>query len=132
MKCATSTLTVAVLGATLLAASTPGPATAAPERAAGYSTYVACSHSKKAPPSHSCGKAEKKAAFFVSENADVLYDICLKVPDSDRKLCARAQEAKQGKKYRNTITSDEPGKHTVTWFVDDQLVGSFSFRVRAN
>ena len=117
--------------AALLAASTSGPVTAAPERAAGYTTYVACSHKKSAPPSHSCAKEARKAAFFVSEDADVVYDICLKVPGSDRKLCARGQAAEQGKKYRNTITSQKLGKHTVTWYVDGQKVDSFSFRVRA-
>jgi len=119
----------------LVAAATvvrPGIALGSPERAAGYTGYVACSNSKTAPASHSCGKNEKKAAFFVSENADVRYDVCLKVPGPDDKLCARDQQAKKGKKIRNIITSEKPGKHTVTWYVDDKLVDSFTFRVRAD
>ena len=64
---------VGVAGAGTAAAATP-------ERAAGYTAYVACSNSKEAAPSHSCGRSAKKAAFFVSKNADVLYDVCLEGP----------------------------------------------------
>ena len=47
-----------------------------------------------------------------------------------KNLCAPKQEAKQGTLYVNKITSNIPGKHKVTWFVEGKRVGSFVFNVQ--
>ena len=116
----------------LLAASVPASVGAAPgtsARAAAYKHYVACGISRNATPSHVCPKGSKKGAFFRSNNADVVYSVCVKFP-SGKNLCAQAQEAEQGTLYVNKITSTIPGKHSVTWFVKGQKVGSFVFTVK--
>jgi hypothetical protein len=98
--------------------------------ASAYETYVACSTKKSAPASHSCGKNQPKTAFFKSKDADVTYKVCVKFPGRPEPLCAVDQPAKQGEKYRNSITSTKAGKHKVTWYVDGEKVGRFVFEVR--
>jgi hypothetical protein len=95
----------------------------------GYDAYVACGVSKHAPAAHSCGTDSKKAAFFLSTDADVSYTVCVKFPNRDEPLCAPSQQAKRGHLYRNRITSTITGRHRVTWLVDGHQVGSFRFRV---
>jgi len=107
----------------LLASAVPASADAA-----AYKHYVGCGISRNATPSHECPAGSKKGAFFKSVQADVNYSVCVRFP-SGKNLCAQAQEAKQGTLYVNKITSTIPGRHTVTWFVKGQKVGSFSFRV---
>jgi len=118
-------LAAVALGAGLLAAAAPASA-----QAAAYDHYVACGLSKNAKPSHVCQKGRKKGAFFKSNNADVFYSVCVKFPDK-KNLCKPRQEAVRGTLYVNKITSNIPGKHRVTWFVDGRRVGSFTFVVPA-
>jgi hypothetical protein len=117
------TLVAVLLGAALLVAASPASAEAAP-----YKHYVACGVSQNAKPSHSCPKASKKGAFFQSLGADVFYTVCVRFP-TGRNLCAPRQEAAQGTLYVNKITSNIPGKHKVSWFVEGKRVGLFFFDV---
>lgn len=112
-----------VLAVALLASAAPASA-----KAAAYRHYVACGLSQNAKPSHLCQKPRKKGAFFRSNRADVFYTVCVKFP-TRKNLCAPKQEAKQGTLYVNRITSNIPGRHRVTWFVQGQRVGSYVFRV---
>lgn len=119
------TLTAVLLGIALLVSAAPASA-----EAAAYKHYVACGVSQKAKPSHSCPKPSKKGAFFKSLKGDVFYTVCVRFP-TGRNLCAPRQEAAQGTLYVNKITSNIPGKHRVTWFVESKRVGIFFFNVPA-
>jgi ABC-type sugar transport system substrate-binding protein len=119
------TLTAVVLGLALLASAAPASA-----GAAAYKHYVACGLSQKAKPSHVCQKPRKKGAFFQSNRADVFYTVCVKFP-TKKNLCAPKQEAVKGTLYVNKITSNIPGEHRVTWFVQGKRVGVFNFFVPA-
>jgi hypothetical protein len=113
----------ALVAVGLAISSAPASGAAAP-----YSHYVACGISQNAKPAHVCQKKRKKGAFFRSNNATVFYTVCVKFP-TKKNLCAPRQEAVQGTLYVNKITSNIPGKHTVSWFVEGKKVGSFSFTV---
>ena len=117
------TLIATVATVTALLAMAPGSASAA-----AYSHYVACGVSQNAKRAHVCQKARKKGAFFRSNNATVFYTVCVKFP-TKKNLCAEKQEAVQGTLYVNKITSNIPGKHVVSWFVQGKKVGSFAFNV---
>jgi hypothetical protein len=116
------------LAAVLVTAALLGSAAPASAKGAAYSHYVACGISQHAKPSHSCPKGSKKGAFFRSNVADVVYTVCVKFPNRSSK-CARGQAAEKGTLYVNKITSNIPGKHRVTWFVEGKRVGIFSFVV---
>ncbi|HEY6550327.1 MAG TPA: hypothetical protein VIY71_03900 [Solirubrobacterales bacterium] len=117
------TLTAVLLGSALLVC-----AAAATAGAAAYKHYVACGVSQNAKPAHKCPKKSKKGAFFKSLNGDVNYSVCVKFP-TGKNICAKAQPATQGTLYVNKITSNIPGKHRVTWFVEGKRVGSFVFNI---
>lgn len=117
------TLAAVLLGAALLASVAPASA-----GAAAYKHYVACGVSENAKPAHKCSKKSKKGAFFKSLKGDVNYSVCVKFP-TGKNICAKAQPAKQGTLYVNTITSNIPGKHRVTWFVEGKRIGISVFTV---
>jgi hypothetical protein len=117
------TLMATGLGIAVLAGAAPVTA-----QGAAYKHYVACGLSQKAKPSHLCQKPRKKGAFFRSNNADVFYTVCVKFP-TKKNLCAPKQKAEKGTLYVNKITSNIPGKHRVTWFVEGKRVGIFNFLV---
>jgi len=119
------TLSAPLLAAAVLAALTPASA-----GAAAYQHYVACGASQNAKPAHKCPKKSKKGAFFKSLNGEVDYSVCVKFP-TGKNICAKAQPAEQGTLYVNKITSNIPGKHRVTWFVEGKRVGLFIFNVVA-
>jgi hypothetical protein len=119
----TKTVTAALVGAVLLVGAVPASA-----GSASYRHYVACGLSQKAKPAHVCQKARKKGAFFRSNDADVFYKVCVRFP-TGKHLCAPPEEATRGTLYVNKITSNIPGKHRVTWFVEGKQVGSFVFTV---
>lgn len=119
------TLTAVLLGVALLATAAPASA-----KAAAFKHYVACGVSQNAKPAHSCPAGSKKGAFFKSTQADVFYTVCVKFP-TGKNLCAQKQEATQGTLYVNTITTNIPGKHRVSWFVANKRVGLFIFDVIA-
>ncbi len=117
------TLLAVGLGIVLLASAAPATA-----QGAAFKHYVACGLSQKAKPSHLCQKPRKKGAFFRSNNADVFYTVCVKFP-TKKNLCAPKQEAAKGTLYVNKITTNIPGKHRVSWFVEGKRVGVFNFFV---
>ncbi len=119
------TLTAVLFGAVLLACAAPAAA-----EAAAFQHYVGCGTSQNAKPAHKCPKSSKKGAFFKSVRGEVFYSICVRFP-SGRNICAPRQKAVQGTLYVNEITSNIPGKHKVTWFVEGKRVGLFFFQVRA-
>ena len=117
------TLLAVGLGIVLLASAAPATA-----QGAAFKHYVACGLSQKAKPSHLCQKPRKKGAFFRSNNGDVFYTVCVKFP-TKKNLCAPKQEAVKGTLYVNKITTNIPGKHRVSWFVEGKRVGVFNFFV---
>lgn len=117
------TLSAMVLAIALLASAVPASA-----GAAAYKHYVACGVSQNATAKHKCPKGSKKGAFFESVKADVNYSVCVKFP-TKKNICAKAQPAKEGTLYVNKITSNIPGKHKVSWFVEGKRVGVFIFQV---
>lgn len=117
------TLTAMLVGIALLASVATASA-----GAAAFKHYVACGVSKNAKAEHKCPKASKKGAFFKSLKGDVNYSVCVKFP-TGKNICAKAQPATQGTLYVNKITSNIPGKHRVSWFVEGKRVGSFIFRI---
>lgn len=118
------TLTAVLLATALLACG----GLAATAGAAAYKHYVACGVSQNATAKHKCPKKAKKGAFFKSLKADVNYSVCVKFP-TGKNICAKAQPATQGTLYVNKITSNIPGKHRVSWFVEGKRVGAYVFRV---
>lgn len=116
-------LALALLATAALASATPASA-----GAVAYKHYVGCGISQNAKPAHKCPKKSKKGAFFKSLNGDVNYSICVKFP-TGKNICAKAQPAIQGTLYVNKITSNIPGVHKVTWFVEGKRIGAFLFRV---
>jgi hypothetical protein len=117
------TLTAVLLGTALLASAAPASA-----QAAAYQHYVACGTSQNAKPAHKCPKKSKKGAFFKSTRADVNYSICVRFP-TGKNICAKAQPAKERILYVNEITSNIPGEHRITWFVEGKRVGVFILNV---
>jgi len=111
------------MAAGILASAAPATADAA-----AFSHYVACGLSQNAKPAHSCHKKQKKGAFFRSNRADVFYTVCVRFP-TKKNLCAPKQEALRGTLYVNKVTSNIPGEHKVTWFVEGKRVGLFKFVV---
>jgi hypothetical protein len=117
------TLSAVLLGTALLASAAPASA-----GAAAYKHYVACGVSQNAKAAHKCPKQSKKGAFFKSLKGDVSYSVCVKFP-TGKNICAKAQPATQGTLYVNKITSNIPGKHRVSWFVEGKRIGSFVFKI---
>lgn len=115
------TLAAVLLGSALVVGAAPATA-----GAAAFKHYVACGVSQNAKPAHRCPKKAKKGAFFKSVQGDVNYSVCVKFP-TGKNICAKAQPATQGTLYVNKITSNIPGKHRVTWFVEGKRIGSFAF-----
>ena len=57
------------------------------------------------------------------------YKICVKFPGKPDKLCATHQPADEGVKEGNSITTNKPGEHKVTWYVGGDKVGTYRFDV---
>ena len=85
-----------------------------------YRAYVACGLGQRARPAHECGHRSKLGAFFRSSVATT-YTVCVKFP-TNRRLCARGQEADAGVTYVNKLTSSIVGWHKVTWFVQGRRI----------
>jgi len=117
------TLAAVVSAVALLASATPVSA-----QGAAFRHYVACGLSKNAKPSHVCQAERDKGAFFRSNERDVVYTVCVKFP-TKKNLCAPQQKAVRGTLYVNKITSNIPGKHRVSWFVEGKRIGAFDFVV---
>lgn len=100
----------------------------APAGAAAYTTYVGCSDTASAMPSHVCEIGDQPGAFFESPTADVEYEVCVSFP-SGQTLCAEEQLAETEVLYVNSITTEIPGNHLVTWYVEGIEVAAWSFRM---
>ncbi len=100
---------------------------ASPANAASYSTFVGCSVSASAVPSHICHIGDEPGAFFESDT-EVEYDVCVDFPGAET-ICADEQEAEADVLYVNAITTNIPGNHLVTWYVEGIEVASWTFRM---
>jgi hypothetical protein len=100
-----------------------------PSVAAGaeYATYVGCSSTADAVPSHVCQIGDEPGAFFESME-EVEYETCVTFP-SGNTLCAEEQFAEEQVLYVNEITTNIPGNHLVTWYVQGVEVGAWTFRM---
>lgn len=112
----------------LLPVRSPTPAPAPTPPAPSYRTFLACGMSAAARPASSCGKRQKKGAFFEASQP-VAYTVCVRYP-SRRELCARDQQAAAGTVYVNKVTSSIPGQHRVRWTVAGQVVATRYLWVR--
>jgi hypothetical protein len=101
---------------------------AAPSSAAvGYVTYVGCSTTAKALPSHVCLIGEEPGAFFESPEEEVEYEVCVTFPGPETLCTEEPQEAEAGELYVNEITTESPGVHLVRWYVEGVEVAAWSF-----
>lgn len=111
-----------VVAFSLLAPSSAG--------AADYTTFVGCDDLADNPvPSHVCLTKDFPAAYFEAD-VDTEYEICVEFPGG-KVLCAEEQFAEAEVLYLNSITSELPGNHVVTWYVEGFEVGSWTFRLDA-
>lgn len=92
-----------------------------------YVTYVGCSVESEVP-SHLCPFGVSPGAYFESPEAEVEYEVCVVFPAGEE-LCAEEQEAEEGILYVNEITTEVPGKHVVTWYVEGVEVGTWTFTI---
>jgi hypothetical protein len=120
MKRLALALLSSTVGLMLMPASSPG---------ANVVTYVGCSSTAEAPPSHVCRLGDEPGAFFESET-EVEYEVCVTFPNAET-LCAEEEIAEAETLYVNTITSNLPGEHLVTWYIEGLQVASWSFRLDA-
>jgi hypothetical protein len=100
-----------------------------PAAAANYTTYVGCSVSPFAAPSHVCQLGDSPGAFFESPETNVEYEVCVRFPEATTLCTEEPQEAVTGVLYVNEITSEIPGEHLVTWYVEGVEIASWSFRL---
>jgi hypothetical protein len=98
--------------------------------AAEYSAFVGCDDLAEDPvPSHVCLTDDFPAAYFEADE-DTEYEVCVEFP-SEEFLCEEEQLAEAGVLYLNSITTEEPGDHFVSWYVEEEEVASWDFRVDA-
>jgi hypothetical protein len=85
---------------------------------------------RDAAPSHVCHEADRLGAFFRSPS-EVTYEVCVEFP-TGRSICKGSQYAAAGTLYVNEITATGvTGNFGVTWLIEGQQVGSWSFRIPA-
>jgi len=101
---------------------------AASASAATYTTYVGCSISQFAAPSHVCQIGDSPGVFFESTETDVEYEVCVTFPEATE-ICAEEQGAEAGVLYVNEVTTEIPGNHLATWYVEGVEIASWSFRM---
>jgi hypothetical protein len=115
-----------LLGATAALVVLPGTALGAE-----YEAFVGCDDLAENPiPSHECQIGDFPGAFFES-NEDVEYDVCIEFPDTEF-LCAEEQFAEAGFLYVNSITTNEPGMHYVSWYLTgtETEIGFWAFDMK--
>jgi hypothetical protein len=83
--------------------------------------YVACGRSANARPASRCQVGDKVGAFFESGEADTTYTVCVRFP-TGRDLCATEQRALAGTLYVNNVTTNIPGRHSVTWSFGEEVL----------
>jgi hypothetical protein len=94
-----------------------------------FQVHLACGLSVRARPSSSCGRHQRKSAFFLSPSEDVHYTVCVRFP-TGRETCAREQLAHAGVTYANKIMSSLPGRHRIVWRVGGRKVATRYLWVR--
>jgi hypothetical protein len=104
-------------------------ATPASSSAANFVAYVGCSGFVEAAPSHVCQVGDEPGAFFESDT-EVEYDVCVEFPNT-QEICLREELIEPETLFVNAITSNIPGTHLVTWFVEGAEVASWDFRMDA-
>ena len=98
--------------------------------AASYHTFVGCDDLSEEPvASNVCEVGDFPGAYFESSE-ETEYKVCVEFPNEEV-LCAEEQVAEAGVLYVNSITTDEEGFHTASWFVGETEVGSFTWRMEA-
>lgn len=98
----------------------PAPEEPPEEARPSIRVYVACGLGKNAPPARECPHRSRVGAFFRSSLATT-YTVCVKFP-TNKRLCARGQEAEAGVTYVNKITTSITGWHKVLWYVDGRRI----------
>lgn len=93
--------------------------------AANITTYVGCSDSATAVPSHVCQLGDEPGAFFESDE-ELEYEACVEFPDGEE-ICLEELEVEAETLDVITIISEEPGNHLVTWYVEGLEVDSWAF-----
>jgi hypothetical protein len=96
--------------------------------AATYETFVGCDDLSENPvPAHVCQLGDFPGAYFESD-VDTEYEVCVEFP-STAFICSEEEFAEAGVLYVNSITSEQPGAHFVSWYVGEIEVGSWAFRL---
>jgi hypothetical protein len=99
-------------------------------QAAEYRTFVGCNDLAENPiPAHVCQVGDFPAAYFESD-VETEYEICVEFPDAEV-LCLEEELAEGEVLYLNSITSELPGNHVVSWYVEGSEIGSWTFRLDA-
>jgi hypothetical protein len=93
--------------------------------AANLTTYVGCSDSFTAVPSHVCQLGDEPGAFFESDE-ELEYEVCVEFPNGEE-ICLEELEVEAETLDVITIVSEEPGNHLVTWWVEGLEVDSWAF-----
>jgi hypothetical protein len=118
-----------VLAAAALTVTWALPWPAPTPAAEGVTTYVGCGLDQSATPSHACDLDHGDSfGAFIRSPTEVTYTVCVLFPTGNE-LCSREQHAAAGTLNVNRITSNLGGVHLVTWTIDGQQVGSWSFRL---
>ena len=99
-------------------------------QAAEYRTFVGCDDLAENPiPAHVCQVGDFPAAYFESD-VETEYEICVEFPNAEV-LCLEEELAEGEVLYLNSITSELPGNHVVSWYVEGIEIGSWTFRLDA-
>lgn len=97
--------------------------------AAEYDTFVGCDELAANPvPANVCEFDDFPAAYFESdENTEYLP--CLEFPDADFLCLNEEQQAQAGILDAVSLPTEEPGTYFAVWFVGEEVVGEWEFRI---
>ncbi len=93
-----------------------------------YTAYIACGYRTDKPPATTCPKKGRIGAFFVSNNADVMFKTCVTFPNGQY-LCSKKGDATEGQSYVNHVTAGSKGKLKVQWKVAGSVVATYTIKV---
>ncbi len=98
--------------------------------AAEYKTFVGCDDFAVTPvPSHACQVSDFPAAYFESD-VDAEYDVCVEFPGGFFE-CLEEELAKAKVLSVISIPAGVPGDYFVSWYVGEDEVGFWDFRIDA-
>jgi len=118
MKRLLLSLLLAAMGFALM----PGSASAAE-----YYFDVSCGLTADSPASHLCERGDQIGAFFESDE-DTEYEVCIEFPN-ETFACAEEQFAESNVLYVNEIFTEQLGEHWASWWIGEELIGVWDFRV---